>query len=127
MSIHPRYAEAIMTGVKTVEFRKKRLASDISRVLVYATAPEKKVIGHFVVERIVVDSPNVIWKLYGQRGVIDRASFFAYYSEATFAVAILVAEATHLKTPIPLSTFEPQPPVPQSFAYLPAERTPLTL
>ena len=40
MSIHPVYANAILTGDKKVEFRKRRLAADVTHVLVYATAPE---------------------------------------------------------------------------------------
>ncbi len=39
MSVHPRFAEAIMDGRKKIEFRKRPLADDVSVVWVYATAP----------------------------------------------------------------------------------------
>ena len=41
MAIQPGYAEAILAGVKTVEFRKRALAPDIETVLVYETSPDK--------------------------------------------------------------------------------------
>ena len=45
MSIHPRYAEAILSGQKRVEFRKRRLAPDVTTVLVYATQPVGVLVG----------------------------------------------------------------------------------
>ena len=34
MSVHPRFAEAIMDGRKKVEFRKRRLADDVMTALI---------------------------------------------------------------------------------------------
>ena len=61
MAIQPGYAEAILAGVKTVEFRKRLLAPDIETVLVYETSPTKAIVGSFAVKCMEVASPEVIW------------------------------------------------------------------
>jgi len=124
MAIHERYADAIMDGVKRVEFRKRRLADDIETVWVYATAPVSKVIGRFSVEEIVQGTPQDIWERYGSVGVIERDAFFNYYDGATTAVAIIVGAAARLPDPITLDEIDPRPAVPQSFAYLSAQTSP---
>lgn len=118
MAVHPRYAEAIMTGEKTVEFRKRRLADDIRTVLVYATAPVSEVIGSFTVQEVVAASPRRIWDEFGESGVIQYEDFFSYYDGSDVAVAIKVADATRFATSISLDAFDPRPATPQSFAYL---------
>lgn len=118
MSIHTRWAEAIMDGSKRVEFRKRRLAPDIQTVLVYATAPVSKVIGSFTIDCIVSGSPMEIWERFGRVGVINRDDFFAYFDGADSAVAIVVSDAERFDVPVPLESIDPRPAVPQSFAYL---------
>lgn len=121
MSIHERWAEAIVDGRKRVEFRKRRLADDIRTVLIYATAPSSQVIGQFTIDEIVTDTPARIWEKFGHLGVIERDAFFDYYGSAVTAVAIIVADAERFATPLGLAEFEPRPAVPQSFAYLRAD------
>lgn len=122
MAIHPRYADAIMDGEKRVEFRKRRLAEDIRTVLVYATAPVSRVIGSFTIDGIVEASPKAIWEEYGEVGVIEQGDFFDYYANTPSAVAIVVAEASRFEDPIALEDMDPRPAVPQSFAYISADR-----
>lgn len=124
MAIHERYADAIMNGVKRVEFRKRRLAEDIETVWVYATAPISKVIGRFSVDEIVQGSPEDIWDQFGAVGVIERDAFFRYYDGSATAVAIVVGEAERLPDPVGLEELEPRPAVPQSVAYLPVASSP---
>lgn len=124
MAIHERYADAIMDGVKRVEFRKRRLADDIETVWVYATAPMSKVIGYFSVDEIVQGTPHDIWERFGSVGEIDRDDFFDYFDGRDTAVAILVGAAKRLPTPVALGDIDPRPAVPQSFAYLSATASP---
>ena len=62
MSIHPRYADAILDGTKVVEFRKRALAGDISTVLVYATAPVRRLVGTFQLSATLTASPRDLWQ-----------------------------------------------------------------
>lgn len=120
MAIHPHYAEAILRGTKHVEFRKRRLAHDIRRVIIYATSPVQQVVGEFSIREIVVDHPDSIWERFGDVGEIDRASFGAYYANTEQAVALVVGDAKRYAKPQPLRELANSPSVPQSFSYLPA-------
>jgi predicted transcriptional regulator len=121
MAIHPRYADAILKGEKLVEFRKRKLADDISTVLIYATAPVQKVIGEFRIAETVVDAPASIWAAYGDVGIIDESSFEHYYASTTSAVAFLVGEATRYPLPRTLSEIQGGS-IPQSFYYVSRKR-----
>ena len=120
MSVHPRFATGLVDGQKTVEFRKRRLAPDVRRVLVYATAPVQKVIGEFEVAEIVVGEPAEIWARFGALGLIGEPEFFRYYGESATAVAIVARGAQRYRTPVTLTSWVPAPPTPQSFSYLSA-------
>lgn len=122
MAIHPRYASAILEGDKLVEFRKRKLADDITTVLIYATAPVQKVIGEFSIRQTVVDAPSKIWAAYGSVGVIDEYSFGDYYSSSKQAVAFVVDRAMRYARPHPLSELNADS-VPQSFYYVIRKRS----
>lgn len=123
MAIHPGYAEAILDGAKHVEFRKRTLASDVSRVVIYATSPIQKVVGEFTIRETVVDEPDVIWERFGDVGEIDRESFGAYYANSSTAVAFVVDEATRYRKPQALKELASAPAIPQSFSYISASVT----
>jgi predicted transcriptional regulator len=118
MAIQPRYAAAILDGSKTIELRKRPLAPDVSRVLIYETSPTQMIVGHFVVRDTVVSSPQDIWNRFGAEAAIDRVDFCAYYADVRRGVALRIADAHRLPTPLPLSRLQPPPAVPQSFAYV---------
>jgi predicted transcriptional regulator len=119
MAIHPVYADAILDGAKQVEFRKRKLAEDITTVVIYATAPVQRVIGEFRIRETVVDDPESIWVRFGDVGVIDRDAYGAYYANSDHAVAFVVDEATRYERPQSLKELSTAPSVPQSFSYMP--------
>jgi predicted transcriptional regulator len=118
MAIHPRYADAILDGNKQVEFRKRRLASDITTVLIYATSPVQRIVGEFRIREMVVGAPDAIWDAFGDVGIIDRDSFGDYYASSEHAVAIVVDVAKRYERSQPLSELTPAPAIPQSFSYI---------
>lgn len=117
MAIQPRYADAIVDGSKRVEFRKRRLAADISLVLMYATSPVQRVIGWFEVDGTAVDAPETIWDTYGDVGVIDRDAFDHYFLSWSAAVAIKVGVSVRFAVPLTLAEIATSF-VPQSVVYL---------
>ena len=118
MSIRPQFANAILAGTKTVEFRKRRLAEDVSRVVIYTTSPIQAVVGEFTVANQVVASPQVLWRRYWRVAGIDRASFFKYFDGTIDAVGILIDDVIEYGRPQSLGEFEPGVRPPQSFMYL---------
>jgi predicted transcriptional regulator len=118
MSVHPRYANAIMDGCKKVEFRKRPLADDVIVAWVYATAPVQQIVGYFEVGASVTASPHDLWRQFGKVGCINRADFDRYYATSVLGTGIRIRKATRLAVPMPISELLPSGVPPQSFAYV---------
>ena len=118
MAIHPNYANAIVDGVKKVEFRKRALAGDITTVLIYATSPVQKVIGEFGIERTVVDHPVSLWDSFGEVGQIDETDFHKYYGDRDTGVAFVISWVKKYPKPHNLRDLDSSPAIPQSFSYV---------
>lgn len=118
MSIKPQYAEAILAGTKHVEFRKRRLAPDVTTVLIYATMPVGRVIGAFEVAGYDIASPTAVWNRHHEHAGISRAGYRDYYRGHASAVGILVKDARRLAAPLRLTDLDERLIAPQSFVYL---------
>src|SRR5689334_12761204 len=103
MAIHPRYAQAILSGRKTIEFRKRALASDVRTVLIYETSPTQAIVGEFDLQDHVVESPDELWNQYGAMGAICEADYAAYYAGRPEAIGLAIASARRYDHPVPLS------------------------
>lgn len=120
LSIQPRFAQKILAGSKTVEFRRRGFAHPVDHVVVYASSPLQLVLGYFEVDEIVVDHPRRLWSRVGARGGITRPEFDAYYAGVSVGAAILVGKLWRLRSPIPLARLGvPSLSPPQSYRYLP--------
>ena len=119
MAIRPHYAEAILDGQKTVEFRKRALASDVREVLIYATLPVSRVIGSFSVDYIVSGSPAEIWEKFGRLGSIAFDAYDSYYAGSATAYGLLVGGTRRFKRHWPVDRLNPPASFPQSFNYIP--------
>lgn len=117
ISIHPRFANAILDGTKQVEFRKVGFKREITHVLIYATAPIQQVIGYFEVVEIDERSPAALWRRYREVAGIERTAFFAYYAGKTTGVALKVRRPQRLAPPISLDELHRGATPPQSFLY----------
>ncbi|NTW39444.1 MAG: hypothetical protein HGA44_06075 [Cellulomonadaceae bacterium] len=118
MSIRPPFAEAILAGTKLVEFRKRRLAPDVTTVLIYSTMPVGRVVGTFEVAGYDVGSPTSVWERHKTHAGISRAGYRDYYRGTASAVGILVRDARRLARPLRLAELDELLSVPQSFVYL---------
>lgn len=118
LSIHPRYAEAIMCGEKRVEFRRRGPSSATTHVIVYATAPVSKVVGWFSVDSVESGSPAKLWSRYSRVGGIDEQSFNSYYEACAVGSAIRVGQAKQLESPVELASLGDGLRAPQSFRYV---------
>lgn len=117
MSIHPKYANAIFEGRKKFEFRKCRFASPVSHVLVYATAPVRRIIGLFEVGDIVEGSPRSLWKQFSEESGVDPGDYDNYFAGSRKAFAIAVKDPVLLKHPVRLDDLRRGLSAPQSFVY----------
>lgn len=118
MSIRPEFADAILSGDKSVEFRKRPVAEDVSHVLIYATMPVGSLLGWFVVSGQSTTSPKDLWEQFSGVGGISKDRFFDYYSQKELGTGIVVGSANKFDKPQPLSKLGESVRPPQSFQYL---------
>jgi len=118
MSIRPEYAEAILSGRKTFELRRRKPSfATGSRVIVYSSSPDRQLLGTFEAGRVYEASPQQLWQKVSKRAGISREKFDAYLEGCAFAYAIEVTKPRRL---------EPQPlriRPPQSYLFLRPGRT----
>jgi predicted transcriptional regulator len=104
MSVRPEYASMLFGGKKTVEVR--RQFSDKwtgSKTLVYSSMPEGRFVGSFRIKTVVSDHPTVIWQSFGSAIGCDRKEFESYTKGKTTVHAIIIADTTKFKEPIPMT------------------------
>jgi len=118
LPIKPHYARQIMEGTKRVEFRRRPFARVPEWVVVYASAPEKRVLGCFSVRGVDECSTEGLWQRYEHVGGIDRADFIAYYMGRDRGVALLIDEVHPLDDPVELREIGDGLLPPQSYRYL---------
>lgn len=118
LAIKPRFAEAIIAGRKTVEFRKTRFLQPPRYVVLYASTPIQQVVAYFEVAYIKELTPLGLWRQFKHVGGIEREEFFRYYNSSSRGYAIVVATVWKLRTPARLSHLFPRGTAPQSFRYL---------
>ena len=121
LSIKPIYSQAIMSGSKKVEFRKKTFKRQVDKIFVYSSSPEKKIIGFFTIEEIIENSPEKLWKEFKDVGGIDKKSFFEYYENSETGFCIKISEAKKFEKGIEPSDWFENFNAPQSFIYLEEE------
>ena len=117
LSINPEYVDGILNGTKKFEFRKRLADKSISRILIYATLPTKKVVGEVQVIDTVSASPSALWEMTKEKAGISREKFREYFRGCKTAYAYCLGEVTQYDSPKALSEFNINQP-PQSFVYI---------
>jgi predicted transcriptional regulator len=117
LSIRPHFAEAIFAGAKVVEFRRRRLPEDISRLILYETYPHQRVTGECRVLGQEVSAPDAIWEWARFHGALSEAEFVKYFSGSAYAVAIVVGHVRRWDSPRTLAQIGVTSP-PQSWKRL---------
>ncbi|NGO42062.1 ASCH domain-containing protein [Streptomyces sp. YC419] len=121
LSVHPRFATAILAGSKTVEVRRQRVAAPPGTpVLLYATAPTMALVGMARIAAVQVASPKEVWSAHRTQTGITRREYDAYMSGATQASGLTLEAPVAFDEPVSLNalratgTFHP----PQSYRYM---------
>lgn len=124
LPLKPPYAEAILSGVKTVELR--RIEPKISvptRALIYATMPVKALLGTCIVESVTTGRLAVLWKAYGSRTGLAHAEFRDYFEGLEAGSALVLSGARRFGRRIPLADLRASRRMerpPQSYSYVDA-------
>jgi predicted transcriptional regulator len=117
MSINPEHVENIMSGKKKYEFRKVMPIKDVNKIIFYATAPIKKVVGEADVVDVIVGYLEPIWNKTAPYAGITKQFFDDYYFERERAIVYQLDNAHKFEQPKELSDYGIKT-VPQSFVYV---------
>ena len=103
ISLEPRHAQNVFSGVKSVELRRRPVAVDPGDVMwIYSKRPRAEVLGWTEIKGVRCASPSSIWKSYGAQTAVTRKEFFEYFSGRSVAYAIELANVSLLESPVTL-------------------------
>ncbi|MEV6594942.1 ASCH domain-containing protein [Streptomyces acidicola] len=121
LSLHPRFATAILNGEKTVELRRQRVAVPPGTpVIIYATSPVMALTGTARLAHVETAAPGQVWRRHRTACGISKAEYTAYMDGAAQASALLLDSPRPLTQAVSLAhlrhagAFHP----PQSYRYL---------
>jgi predicted transcriptional regulator len=118
LSLHPRFAQLIYSGKKRAELRRTRPAKQISRVLIYETAPIRRITGWFRVGWIRTGSASSVWKKLGRWISISRQEFRRYLRGRSSATVYWIQSVVRFRSAKHLRTVAGRSSPPQSFYYI---------
>ena len=121
ISIKPRYVKEIIAGNKRVEFRKRGFSSSVLRAYVYESSPVKKIVGFFMVSRVVCLGAEELWERFSDISGVTKEELSEYLSGRP-GYAICFSEFHSFKTPVDPSTVIDNFTAPQSFCYIDEEK-----
>ena len=118
MPINPKYVDKILSGKKKYEYRKiKSKRNNVDRMIIYSTSPIMKVVAEVVIENIIEESPEVLWKMTKRKSGISKKFYSKYYKNKKNAVAYELGEIKKYEIPKSLNEIGINY-VPQSFIYI---------
>ncbi|MBQ9277518.1 MAG: ASCH domain-containing protein [Lachnospiraceae bacterium] len=120
LSINPKYVKEILNGKKKYEYRKFRCRSDVNKIIIYSTAPEKKVVGEAEIEEIIEDEKMKVWNITKNYSGISYDFYEEYYKEKKYAYAYRLKNIIEYEEAKSLSDYGVDY-APQSYRYLYSE------
>jgi predicted transcriptional regulator len=122
LSVKPRFAEQIASGLKRVEFRRSWAAEPVGMMVIYASAPTQRIIALVEVEGVVHAAPAKLWMQSSIRGPgLARAELLSYLDGKEKGYGILLGRVTSAAKPIEPGSVIDAFRAPQSFRYLSVE------
>lgn len=119
LSVKPRFAEAILAGDKTFEFRRAVFRRrDVEKVILYASTPVCRVVGEFTLDSILTFELDELWELTRDGGGIERSYFDKYFAGRKTGHALKVNRAKRYRVPKLLRDALGVDHAPQSFRYI---------
>jgi len=120
LSIRPKYVESILNGKKLYEFRRSIFKDpEVERVYIYSTSPVRKIVGYFVLRKIIEKNPASLWSECHSSAGIDEEEFFSYFSDKEVGYALRIGDVHTFDVPMDPQGIIPGFRPPQNFMYAP--------
>lgn len=119
LPIKPQFVERIFDGSKQFEFRRRVFKNrNVTKIVVYATAPISKVIGEFEIEHILELEISRLWEHTKEYSGIPQAYFESYFDGKQTGYAIKIGKTCIYDKPLELEADFQIKHAPQSFMYV---------
>lgn len=119
LSINPEYVASILQGKKLYEYRKFRCRDDVDKIIIYATAPQKQVVGEAEIAGIVEDDILAVWHQTKEYSGSTYKFFRQYYKGKKRAIAYQLKNLVIYDKPLTLEEIGVSC-APQSYRYITA-------
>jgi lj965 prophage protein len=117
MSIKPKFVKQILAGTKLFELRKRNFKLEVKTVIIYESSPTKKIVGEFIIDKIIRDTPQKIYLDYSEKLGISKKEYFEYFRNINVAYAIKIKKVIKYEKELTLSDFNIKK-APQSYQYI---------
>jgi predicted transcriptional regulator len=98
LSIKRIYAERIVSGVKTIELRKRPIGMELGNlILLYETAPDSIVRGGFIADRTICLPVAKMWEQYNPVMGVEKEFYDSYFGNCEIAYGTLVYQSFHFR------------------------------
>ena len=94
LPIKPEYVDRIIDQSKLYEYRKKRCKQKVDKIVIYCTAPVKKIVAEVLVEDLISSSPNQLWNITKQHARISKSKYMKYFANNDTAFAYKLGKVT---------------------------------
>ena len=110
LSLRPRFADAILGGVKTVELRRTAPRIRVPTLaLIYATTPVRALLGTCIVTSVESGRLAALWQAHGPSSGLDHREFLHYFEGVHAGSALSLASPRRFSRPIPLAELRSRP------------------
>ena len=125
LSLKPRFAEAILAGVKTSELRRTEPNIVVpTRALLYAASPVRALLGTCIITNVRSADLADLWREHGSEAALLHEEFLQYFEGVDVGTALTLTQPRPFSRRIPLHDLRTKPKSfrpPQSFAYVDAK------
>ena len=122
LSLKPRFAEAILAGVKTVELRRTEPKIVVpTRALLYGASPVRALLGTCIITSVQPLDLQALWREHGPGAGLLYHEFQQYFEGVDVGTALTLTQPRAFSRRIPLQDLRAKPKgfrPPQSFAYV---------
>ena len=128
MSLRPEFAELMLQGRKTIEFRRRFSKKyEGATIVFYITRPVKQFMFSAIITKVDHRQKEHLWYIHQEQGGISRSVFDHYFSGTSYGYAIHLSNVTKIPNQLRLEhaqEIHPELRPPQSFQRL-EPRSPL--
>lgn len=103
ISIKPKHVKDLLSGIKTVELRRRALRIPVgTRIWVYSTLPDAHVRMVATVEKLEEWAPSTIWRKNSKKMALSKLEYDGYVEGCSKVCALHLSSVTPLSNPLPL-------------------------